>query len=61
MKLNLLTNAIVVDDAIRFVAERDQNSNRTSLPLMTMIENQKNLITMRSLQTSATDMILIRQ
>jgi predicted transcriptional regulator len=44
MKMDLLTNATVVDDAIRFVSNRNQN---TQVITTKMIKNQTNQITMK--------------
>jgi hypothetical protein len=43
MKLDLLTNATVVDDAIRFVSDRSKEERRTSsVKLVNMMKHQRN-------------------
>ena len=47
MKMDLLTNATVVDDAIRFVSQKSKEKVESMVVAMKTIKNQKNLIMMK--------------
>jgi hypothetical protein len=48
MKLDLLTNATVVDDAIRFVSNRSNHKLKPRVIAVKVTKKQKNLIMMKT-------------